>query len=112
MSEFSRYLESFELLAFDPDVTRCKCRGNGWALSELDTWHKCRYHYKGQPHPEDDGVPYCPECMDGENYPPDQCPRCGPAIREQLAQEWHDMPEPPPPPDFTDDPEPDDEIPF
>jgi hypothetical protein len=33
----------------------CGCRGSGWWLSELDTWHECPCHYeKGQPHPEDE----------------------------------------------------------
>jgi hypothetical protein len=34
----------------DPDPKHCGCRGCGWALSDLDTWHQCPYH-KG-PHPE------------------------------------------------------------
>lgn len=39
---------------------KCLCRGNGWALSEVDTWHKCSIHYMGQTHPEscEDAWPY------------------------------------------------------
>lgn len=32
----------------------CLCRGSGWALSDLDTWHECPLHYEGQPHPDAD----------------------------------------------------------
>jgi len=41
----------------DPDARECACRGSGYALSDVDTWHKCRYHHvSGQPHPEDEPV--------------------------------------------------------
>lgn len=33
---------------------RCPCRGSGWMLSDLDTWHKCPAHYvQGQHDPRD-----------------------------------------------------------
>ena len=32
----------------------CPCRGNGWFLSDLDTWHRCPIHGHGVPHPEDE----------------------------------------------------------
>jgi hypothetical protein len=35
----------------DPEV--CPCRGNGWILSDLDTWVQCPLHPQG-PHPEMD----------------------------------------------------------
>lgn len=39
----------------DPDPKQCGCRGSGWALSDLDTWHKCRFHCTPTtPHPEYD----------------------------------------------------------
>jgi hypothetical protein len=38
----------------DPDPARCLCHGRGWVISDVDTVHKCREHYHGQPHPEDD----------------------------------------------------------
>lgn len=38
----------------DPDKALCGCRGRGWWLSEVDTTHRCRYHYDGQPHPEEE----------------------------------------------------------
>lgn len=34
------------------DAARCGCRGRGWWLSEVDTWHCCPCHGKGVPHPE------------------------------------------------------------
>jgi hypothetical protein len=36
------------------DPNACPCRGNGWALSDVDTWHECPIHYTGQRHPEDE----------------------------------------------------------
>jgi hypothetical protein len=30
----------------------CGCRGRGWFLSDLDTYHECPIHYIGQAHPE------------------------------------------------------------
>lgn len=36
------------------DEEECLCHGHGWALSDVDTWHTCPIHYKGQRHPEDD----------------------------------------------------------
>jgi len=36
----------------DADAARCGCRGRGWWLSEVDTWHCCPCHGKGVPHPE------------------------------------------------------------
>lgn len=39
----------------------CGCRGRGWWLSEVDTWHQCPVHGAGKPHPEDDS---------GEDYEP------------------------------------------
>jgi hypothetical protein len=35
------------------DADKCGCRGTGWALSEVDTFHKCSFH-EGR-HPEDCG---------------------------------------------------------
>ena len=32
----------------------CPCRGQGWLLSDLDTWHRCPVHGRGVPHPEDE----------------------------------------------------------
>lgn len=40
----------------DADPARCGCRGHGWYLSEVDTFHKCPAHYAGQPHPEDESA--------------------------------------------------------
>lgn len=35
-------------------ANECGCRGSGWWLSQLDTWHRCWAHNVGQPHPFDD----------------------------------------------------------
>ena len=34
------------------DAKVCPCRGCGWVLSDVDTWHKCPIHYAGQQDPE------------------------------------------------------------
>lgn len=40
------------------DSELCGCRGSGWFLSELDTWHECPIHHvEGQRHPEGDDDP-------------------------------------------------------
>jgi hypothetical protein len=36
----------------DHDADDCGCKGRGWWLSEIDTWHACPFHGKGVPHPE------------------------------------------------------------
>jgi len=36
----------------EEDPETCPCHGHGWALSEVDTWHKCPVHFAGQAHPE------------------------------------------------------------
>ena len=33
----------------------CGCRGSGWFLSDVDTWHKCHTHNPKASHPEDEG---------------------------------------------------------
>lgn len=48
--EIYRELESSAWSHVRPDV--CPCR-NGWLLSDFDTWHRCRVHGVGVPHPED-----------------------------------------------------------
>lgn len=35
----------------DENPNICGCRGRGWMLSDLDTWHHCPIHGKGVPHP-------------------------------------------------------------
>ena len=34
--------------------SKCPCKGNGWVLSDLDTWHQCQMHGAGVPCPEND----------------------------------------------------------
>lgn len=41
----------------EPESNRCPCRGSGWLLSDLDTWHACPEHHTDQRHPEED--PHC-----------------------------------------------------
>ena len=55
-SELSLYYHNFAArLCAGEGLTpeECRCNGGGWILSEVDTWHKCPDHHKGQPHPED-----------------------------------------------------------
>jgi hypothetical protein len=55
MSLQDEYNEFCRGLWADPDPKKCRCCGNGWALSDLDTWHQCPFHYnKDSRHPEDD----------------------------------------------------------
>lgn len=37
-----------------PNASECWCRGSGWISSDWDSWHKCPYHYEGQPNNESD----------------------------------------------------------
>lgn len=37
----------------DINPFKCPCRG-GWLLSDFDTWHRCKTHGVGVPHPEDE----------------------------------------------------------
>ena len=54
MSELQDYFSMCETGAWaDEDPKFCPCR-DGWFLSQVDTWHKCRFHNHGQPHPEDE----------------------------------------------------------
>jgi len=43
------------------DKGLCGCRGSGWFLSGVDTWHECPVHFLGQPCPEDEGGLGTPE---------------------------------------------------
>ena len=53
MSEAQAYYEAFQTGYWaNQDPNQCKCHGHGWALSEVDTWHQCPIHFKGQEHPE------------------------------------------------------------
>ena len=59
MSEQSNYYENYCLAgAFArEDADECGCRGSGWFLSEVDTWHECpAHHVAGQRHPDDEDV--------------------------------------------------------
>lgn len=59
MSELQHYYDecaySGSWKRLDPE--ECGCKGSGWFLSQVDTWHKCSIHHDGsQRHPEDDYV--------------------------------------------------------
>lgn len=54
MSELQSYYDAFSTGYWaTPDASECECGGGGWALSDVDTWHKCPCHFWGQPHPEE-----------------------------------------------------------
>lgn len=92
MSEFSQYLESFKTAYWsDENPNNCRCRGSGWVLSELDTWHKCPVHFKNQIHPEDYYPDVCPECGDGENFSPYDCPNCGDKLKAEIAKVYDEQ---------------------
>lgn len=51
--ELQSYYDSFRTGYWaEEDETACPCRGNGWALSDVDTWHECPIHFEGQLHPD------------------------------------------------------------
>jgi hypothetical protein len=54
MSDLQNYYDNFCRPAVwaCEDADKCGCRGSGWFLSELDTWHECPVHYRGQPNSE------------------------------------------------------------
>lgn len=90
MSELQQYYNDFcSGYWADPDPNNCRCRGCGYVLSEVDTWHECPYHYKkGQRHPEDDS---CPECDDGNNFPSSDCKTCGKQVQQEMNEIWKDV---------------------
>lgn len=67
-----------------PEAGQCGCRGRGWWLSEVDTWHQCPYHGKGKPHPEDHG--------DYDDSPPPVTPPAPlvPATTEAERARWEE----------------------
>lgn len=46
---------------------RCGCKGYGWFLSDVDTFHRCSFHGEGVPHPE-----WEPEMGGHEDYDADR----------------------------------------
>lgn len=68
MSEIGNYVSEYINTGAwsHPNPKKCGCRGSGWWLSELDSWHLCRFHGKDVngkqiPHPDDD-------CWQDENF--------------------------------------------
>jgi len=60
MSELQAYYDAFRTGYWATENEgECPCHGSGWALSEVDTWHKCPVHFRGQLSPEaSDGLPF------------------------------------------------------
>lgn len=54
MSELTQYYNEFACAGVwaSPETSECGCRGSGWFLSEVDTYHRCGFHYDGQPNNE------------------------------------------------------------
>ena len=51
--EVYRELESAAWNEINP--SKCPCRSHGgWLLSDFDSWHRCKTHGAGVPHPESD----------------------------------------------------------
>lgn len=40
----------------NPDIARCPCNGSGWIVSPVETVSQCPFHFRGQPHPEEDYI--------------------------------------------------------
>jgi len=54
MSELQQYYEACKANQWvRKDETECGCKGSGWFLSQVDTFHSCPLHNTGQPHPEE-----------------------------------------------------------
>ncbi len=54
MSESEDYFSMFNSGCWAvEEAGDCLCGGRGWALSEVDTWHKCPVHFCGQLDPQD-----------------------------------------------------------
>jgi len=69
MSELTQYYMNFSQAYWaHPEASKCGCQGRGWALSQVDTWHRCPYHGNGVPHPEDDNVGEKPEAQPGDLF--------------------------------------------
>jgi len=66
MSELQAYYDTFRTGCWaTEDAEECPCHGGGWALSDVDTWHKCPTHYCGQALPE---AADCLEDFEAEDY--------------------------------------------
>lgn len=58
-SELTQYHTAFNTGYWaTEDAGECPCRGYGWALSDVDTWHECPAHFTGQRHPDVDEAEY------------------------------------------------------
>lgn len=56
MSEYQQYYDTFTDRLRRPEgltEDQCRCNGGGWILSDVDTWHHCPDHFKGQAHPDE-----------------------------------------------------------
>ncbi len=84
MSEYQNYYTNFAEAGVwkNPDKDLCGCRGSGWFLSEVDTWHHCHLHNTGQIHPEMDYGDYEDEKRDCD---------CLSAEQDRDYQKWEDF---------------------
>jgi len=78
------------------DPKTCACHGGGWILSQLDSFHTCPVHFKGQRHPEDfddEDAPMGSEPPDapeeggptGASYPEEPTCTCGGLCRAGMG---------------------------
>lgn len=69
-----------------PDPAECGCRGCGWFSSEVDTWHRCSYHYDPRAgHPDDPGPDHDnPVGLNGPYYIPHLAGFSGPVYDHSL----------------------------
>lgn len=58
------------VITLHPEADLCSCRGSGWAHSDADSSHTCRFHYNGQPHPEEYGYEPPPSSPPSQQLPP------------------------------------------
>lgn len=49
--QFENFRDNLDLIG-NPEAGKCLCGGDGWILSDFDTWHKCPYHFSGQEYPK------------------------------------------------------------
>lgn len=53
LQDYIQSVQSGQWARIDPRT--CPCKGQGWMLSDLDTWHRCPVHsFEGMAHPEED----------------------------------------------------------
>ena len=71
MCEYSDYYQDCNRGSFArANASECGCRGHGWFLSQVDTWHQCPAHWTPEcRHPEDDRQDEADGEPEGEREP-------------------------------------------